>query len=200
VHQRVTPLAQQILDLAKRKSAHLHVNLYGAITDYYEVSIRIDAPRSTPSIALQPEYSLYADFPRPRGSQHGGVRRSDLSKLAGRNAVEVVINGGAQQLIISRDTYPPFVPRFIRARAPLNPGWLFHGNYLASSDHLTTIAAATHRELRHQRQWRLPMIEAVGAQAQQLVTEATADRPTAFLTPAFPHIRGENDSLPPPIF
>jgi hypothetical protein len=198
VHQRLVPLAQRILTLARSKSPHVRFNLYGALTGYYEVSVRVNAAKAFPLPYLQGSYSLYAIFPRPTGSAVGVVRRSDFGKLKAREAVDIVINGGAQQLMLQRNTYPPFVPRFLLR--PFPPGWLLHGNYLDNTGHMVTLAASTRPELKHQLRLTLAKLESIAAQARQLLSEAAADDPTNFLPPAFPHVRGENDSLPPPIY
>jgi hypothetical protein len=197
VRQKFVPLAQKILTLARSKSPHVHFTLGGRLTGYYEVEVKITATKSVAAQALQDYYSFYASFPRPAGSAVNVVRASDFSKLHARNAVGVVINGGAQQLILQRNTYPPFVPRF---HSSFPPGWFFHGDYNNSSGGFTMIGAATRPELKHQTVLTSLRLASVAAQATQLLTEAASDEPTSFLSPAFAHLAGENTAAPPPLY
>ncbi len=190
-------LAGEILILAKHPVPHEHFTLLGAYTSYYEVSVVIASSGPSPYAHAQKEhYALYADFPRPPGSQERTVRASDLSKLVARNTVEVVVNGGGQ-LILSRNSFRPFIDG--GPPQTLNPGWIFHGNYGTSSSRVISLGAST-RPRTHELLFNLDRIKAVRDQAKALINEAKAAGPMSPLLPPFNHMPGKGAPLPPPIF
>jgi hypothetical protein len=188
-HQRVTPLAAGVLELARTKPPHTFFTLMGAFTSYYEVSVKVFVPHQARVEHLEPQYDFFVFFPRPPGSRKGLVDPRDFAKLRAANAVRIILNFGTGATSFSREFYPPLVKTGV-----LRPGWVLSAAYGSASGHNTVIVARTRPKRPREQLLTLAKLTAAAAQAQAVIQAAMVDQPTTFLSPAFPRIPGERDT------